>query len=447
MKVNFRGLVGIGAIIIFLSGCATAPTRVEKEERAKVSQAERVYREKVNLPELSEESSLPEFIRYALLNNPKVEAAFYRWKEAVETIAVSRYLPNPQLSFEAEISSGGLEMLEPGLMFMLPASGKIPLQAEAFSLEAKKYRHLFEDEILKAAFRLQEVVYQYWVLNEKIKSTQRVLKLIEDLEELSLANLTVGKVSLSDVLLLQIEKEEMSNRIADLKDSQKVLREQFRASLGIKPGEPVPQPPSDLVFTPEEFPEEQMWEIAQRRYPRLELMRTRIAESEVFVKMAYKEYSPDFALGLMKSFFSEMSLIKPLLSLSLPWRKKVASQIAASKAGLEGAKAELSVEELDLLVILAEASFRWRQADREFKLYKYNLLPKAEAILDLQRSSYIVGTTGLNEVLTAERMWLEFSLNYLSASGMREIALNEILICCLAKLPEEVFFEQHEEAR
>lgn len=433
------------SLVIFLAGCAISPTQIEKKERERLIQAETAYQKRSELPGLGEHPSLSECLRYALLNNPEVESAFYQWKEVVERAAVSRNLPNPLLSFDAEISSGGLEMLEPGLMFMLPASGKIPLEAEAFSLEAKKSRHLFEDEVLKVGFRLKEVVYQYWVLSEKIKFTQRVLKIIEDLEELTLANLKVGEVSQSDVLLLQIEKEEMATRIADLKDSQKILREQFRAGLGIKPGKPVPQPPSDLVFTSEEFSEERMWEIAQKRYPKLEAMRTQVMESEVFVKMAYKEYSPDFAIGLMKSFFSDMAIAKPLLSLFLPWRKKVASQIAASKAGLEGAKAELSVEELDLLVMLTEASFRWRQANREFKLYKDNLLPKAEAILDLRRSSYIVGTTDLNEILAAERMWLEFSFNYLSASGMREIALNEILIGFLANLPEDVFFEQPKE--
>jgi len=47
---------------------------------------------------------------------------------------------------------------------------------------------------------------------------------------------------------------------------------------------------------------------------------------------------------LMQSLFSEMALTRPLLSISIPWRGKVASQIAASQNVVKITEAAFSAE-------------------------------------------------------------------------------------------------------
>jgi outer membrane protein TolC len=51
------------------------------------------------LPELTVDSPLANFIRFAVLNNPKVEAAYEDWNASVAAIAPARALPDPQLTF------------------------------------------------------------------------------------------------------------------------------------------------------------------------------------------------------------------------------------------------------------------------------------------------------------------------------------------------------------
>ncbi|MCM8786411.1 MAG: TolC family protein [Candidatus Omnitrophica bacterium] len=421
-------------ILIFLSGCVVKPTKVEKEEKERVEQVSR-YLEEPKLPILNENSKLEDFIKYALLNNPKVKASFYEWKSAVEIISASRYLPNPNLTLESEISSR-VESVMPGLMGMFPASGKIVLQSEAFSLEARKKRYLFEKEVLETAFKIKEISYQFWVLREKIKLVEKIIKILDELESLNLAKLKVGSVSQADILNIQIEKEQMKNILIDLEDSKRVLLAQFGSILGLSFGSKIPEPPEKLPFTEQGFSEEEIWEIVRQKNPRLAIMETEIKESEVFVKLSYKEYSPDFGIGLMKSFFSEMSMVKPMLTLSIPWRKKVSAMFSSAISNVKMAQAQYSAEELDLAVMLADALFRWRQANREFILYKDNLLPKVKAILELNKASYTNGFSNLVDFLVTERMFLDYSFNYLSAQAFREIALNEVSIIIAGILPE-----------
>ncbi|MCM8809499.1 MAG: TolC family protein [Candidatus Omnitrophica bacterium] len=437
-KIKMRKFFVLPLIFSLFSGCLISPTKVEKEEQEKLTRVENIYRpeeKKPILPVLKEDSELKDFIQYALLNNPEVEASFYDWKSAVEKISATRYLPYPILSLENEIVSNSVS-LSSGLMLMLPAKDKITLASEAMSLEARKKRKIFEEKILKVAFNVKNLSYQYWVLKEKIKLTENILKILNEIEELILARLKVGKASQSDVLAIQIEEEKIRNMLLDLDDYKKVLLAKFGAILGIPPKDKIPEPPEKLPFTEQDFSEEKIWELVKLQNPKLSFMKDEIEESEVFVKLAYKEYLPDFSIGLMKSFFSEMAMVKPMLTLSVPWRKKISSMVVSAKSKVKMTKAQYTTEELDLAVMLADGLFRWRQANREFKLYKENLLPKVKWILELNKVGYITGLSNLVDFFVSERMFLDYSFNYLSAQAFREIALNEVSIIIAGILPE-----------
>ena len=56
-----------------------------------------------SLPELTADSSLSNYLAFALLNSPAVEAAYYDWAASVENITVARSLPDPQITFQADI--------------------------------------------------------------------------------------------------------------------------------------------------------------------------------------------------------------------------------------------------------------------------------------------------------------------------------------------------------
>ncbi|MCM8825180.1 MAG: TolC family protein, partial [Candidatus Omnitrophica bacterium] len=258
-------------IIVLFSGCVSVSTRVGKEEREKLSKVQEIYRPmegKPELPDLKEDSELKDFIRYALLNNPEVEASFYQWKAEIEKVAVSRSLPYPVISLESEIISTGASF-EPGLALMVPAPGKLSLTSEVMSIEARKKRKLFEEKILKVALNVKNLAYQYWILKEKIKLAENILKTLNQLEDLALAQLKLGRVSQSDVLAIQIEREKNKNILLDLHDYKNVILAQFGAALGISIGDKIPQPPEKLPFTEEGFSEEDIWEMVKLKNPKL----------------------------------------------------------------------------------------------------------------------------------------------------------------------------------
>jgi hypothetical protein len=180
-----------GAAMLLLAGCSGVPTRTENAARQDLSHVKSRYRPqdaKPPLPTLTQDSGLPDLIQYALLNNPRVESTFYDWAAAVEEITTARSLPDPMLTFSAEISRGiptlsaGL-MTDPGMNW--PGPGKLPLRADAAYAEAMKKRSLFEGELLDTALAVKRAYFQIGVLEEQIRWTREILVLVDDVEAIA----------------------------------------------------------------------------------------------------------------------------------------------------------------------------------------------------------------------------------------------------------------------
>src|SRR5216684_5006678 len=118
---NFKLICGwsvVGVFGLLLSGCKGIPTKAEKDARRQaetVAAGYRPYGAKPVLPVLTADSSLSNFLAYAMLNRPEVEAAYYDWAASVERITQARSFPDPQLTLQMDIQSVVTSIM-PGLM-------------------------------------------------------------------------------------------------------------------------------------------------------------------------------------------------------------------------------------------------------------------------------------------------------------------------------------------
>src|SRR5207247_1780904 len=94
-------------LVILLAGCVGVPTAGEKRARLDRQAVERTYRpggQRPTLPKLGTNSPLSEFLLFAVLNQPQVEAAYFDWAASVERITRERSLPDPRLTFQSDIA-------------------------------------------------------------------------------------------------------------------------------------------------------------------------------------------------------------------------------------------------------------------------------------------------------------------------------------------------------
>ncbi len=423
--------------VVLLAGCKGISTRSERQARGHLKAVTQVYRpgdRKATLPTLDTNAALGDFLRYAMLNQPQIEARYYDWLGSVERITIERSLPDPRFTFESDITKI-VETVMPGLMMDFPGPGKLKARGAVASAESEVKYYLFETGVLQTAFAFKKAYYQLHFLTEKIHVNQQTLELLADIEKIALKQNEVGKVTLQDVLRAQIEQDRMRTEIANLEDSRHPLLAQLKAALGLKAGESDPPLPARFETTPLDLTPDRLLATAFARNPRLKAMEAEVRLAEASIRLATKAKVPDFSAGIEADVRSYPVMVRPSLGVTLPiWRDKIAAEIAAAQAGQRAAESRLSAEQIALAVELAEKSFMFREASRNLALVQEALLPKARQSLEVARASYLAGKTEFFNLIDAWRTLLDFQLTQVEAQTQRELALAALSLV-MAGLP------------
>ena len=430
--------VGCVAIQMLLAGCVGVPTAGEKRSRQDQESVGRVYRpsgERPALPKLGTNAPLHDFLLFAMLNQPQVEAAYYDWAASVQRITVERSLPDPRLTFSADIADMVMSLM-PGLMMDFPGPGKLKWAANMATAESEGKYFAFGWSVLQTAFALKKAYYELHFLDAKVGVNQETLRLTGEIEKLARAQNEVGKVTLQDVLRAQIEQERLTTEIENLEDSRNPLLAQFKAALGLKAEDTPPPVPQRLESTPLDLTSDKLFATALARNPRLKAMEAEVRRADASLRLAFKARVPDFSLGVEADVKASPVFVTPQIGITLPiWRDKIAAQIAGAQAGKRAAEARLSAEQIALAVEFAEKTFMFRESSRTLELLTQRLLPKARQSLEVAQSGYVSGKVDFLNLLDAERTLLEFRLSEVEARVQRELALAELSLLILGTPP------------
>jgi outer membrane protein TolC len=202
----------------------------------------------------------------------------------------------------------------------------------------------------------------------------------------------------------------------------------LRSLLGLAEGTPLPR--AEPLPAPRSV--EPIDALAQKlasRSPTLRATQEELLRSGEALRLARREYYPDFAL--MGSYMNKERLLPEWelgLRVSVPlywWRRQRAAVVEAgfSERAAEHAhrNAQLSLEaRLGDLHAMAEAS------SRLLRLYGDTLIPEARLTLDSSQASYGVGQVDFLTTLTAFTALLEYQLRYAEEGGNLVRALAEI---------------------
>jgi cobalt-zinc-cadmium efflux system outer membrane protein len=331
----------LAAGMLALAGCRGVPTSGEKQARRDLGAVAGQYRPGTQRPalhELTPDLSLSNYLAFALLNSPAVEAAFYDWSASVENITVTRSQPDPQLTFQAYVQDV-ITSLMPGFAWNFPGPGKLKARAGVATAESQGKYFAFESAVLQAAFNLKRAYYQLDLLDEQLRLKRETLSLLENQERAVRAQDTAGAASLPDVLRVQGERDHVRAELANLEDSRRSRLENFKAALGLTPEQPNPPTPAHFEMSSENPDADELLRVAFERNPQLKAMAAEVRAAEAGIAVAYKERVPDFSVALMADIKASPVLYWPQASMSLPiWRDKIAAQIAEAQAAVQTAR-------------------------------------------------------------------------------------------------------------
>ena len=291
--------VVLAAACGFSAACVGIKTSGERDSREKVQKVLSKYRPAEaapSLPVLRSGGSPETFVRYAIYKHPQVEAAYYEWLASVEKITRERSLPDPRLTFEADISKMIMAVM-PGLMMDFPGPGKLRAAANAATAESGMKYFQFETAVLQVAYGFKKAWYELRLVDERIRVNQEMVTLLQDLEKLAQSRTEVGKGTLQDLLRTQMEKERLQTELTNLRDSRGWFVTQFKAALGLGAGDPTPPLPRSLQSSPLSTSGDQILATAMARNPRLKAMEADVRRAEASITQAQRTRIPDFALA------------------------------------------------------------------------------------------------------------------------------------------------------
>jgi cobalt-zinc-cadmium efflux system outer membrane protein len=428
--------VGIGPLL--LAGCKGIPTKDERAARQQLQTVARDYRpedRRPALPVLTTDSSLGDYLKFAMLNQPSVEAAYYDWSASIERITTARSRPDPQFTFQMDIENI-VSSVMPGFMVNFPGAGKLRAAAAIASAESQAKYFTFETAVLETTYQVKRAYYQLHFLEDRIRVNRATLELLSELEKLARAQNEVGKVTLQDVLRAQIEQNRLKTDVANLEDSRNALHAEFKSALGL--GQNEADPPLPIRFEPAslDLSSEKLLASAMENSPRLKAMEAEVHAAQAAIVLANKGRNPDFGIGLMADARMSPVLYRPVATVSLPiWRDKIAAQIAEGQSAKKAAEARLSSEQIAIAVDFAERSVAYREATRNLQALQNELLPKQRESLEVARSGYLAGQIDFFNLTDAEQTLLRFALAEVDAREQRELALTELSLLTLGIRP------------
>lgn len=421
-------ILSICALLIF-SGCSGVKQTSEIKARqsfASVSAAYRPEGRKPPLPILTEKSPLSDFLLYGILNSPDVESAYYEWAGSVEQITVERSLPEPRLTFQADIMDF-VKSLMPGVMFEFPGPGKLKARADVASAVSWSRYYQFESAVFKTAFEIKRAYYRLYFLEDKIRVNQKILNLLNDLEAIARRRNELGLASLEDVLRIQIEQERLKTEIANLQDSRNPLLAMFKGALGLKPEEPNPPIPQIFQTTSMEIKEEMLLTNAFARNPIIKAIEAQIDKANAAIQLARKAKVPDYSAGIELDVLSSPIMARPQFGVTLPiWRDKIAAQIAAAELEKKSTSARLNQAQIYLAVDIAEKLFTYREMTRTILLLTEQLIPRARQAVEISIANYSGGKGEFSSLIENWKLLYALEIELVEAKTRRELALAEL---------------------
>lgn len=460
-----------GLLVLLAAGCASRGQEtallevIERDAETRASRAHPTTRlaHSAERPiELTESSGLSDYLVYALLNNPGVEAAFNRFKAAVERIPQVRALPDPKFTYRYFIreveTRVGPQQQAVGLAQTFPWFGKLELRADVAAENAHAARQRYEAEKLKVIYALKDAYHEYYYLGRAIAVVKENRDLVEYLEKVARVRYKTASLKHSEVIRAQVELGKLEDRLRSLRD----LRVPVVATLNAVMNRPTH---AELPF-PTEIAAEQMaasdedvlrW--VGRANPALLELDHHAAAARRAIQLASKDYFPDVTLGFDYTQvgsprhsdaqgFRSPAVLRSIsrfaggmgdaidayaigrgfqpgnspgdagkdvwmlhLSMNLPiWHEKYAAGVREARARHLAALSDRAGRQNALVMRAQQVLYEYRNAEWRIDLYRDTLVPKAKQSLRATEAAFRTGSARFLDLIDAERSLLDFEL-------------------------------------
>ncbi|MBI5847413.1 MAG: TolC family protein [Nitrospirae bacterium] len=367
---------------------------------------------------------LHDLIQEALNNSPEIRASEARAQAALHRVAQAGSLPDPMFMFGYQ--NEGWERYtfakEPDAQWMFSASqmfpfpGKRSLKEEMARQDAQGVSILHESVRLKTIARIRELYFDLFLAYKTIDLIRERTVLFSRIEDAALARYSSGMGMQQEVLMAQTEKY----MLLEKEEMQKQKVQSLEAMLNATVGRDVPVPlgrPAEQKFSLGARSLDELLHKAYEHSPEIRIKQRMAAAAEARVKMAQKEYYPDFTVAA--SYFTrgggqfmDMWSLTTTINIPLYYRTKQRQAVLEAEAMLAEAQRELEAARLMTASSIRDTYSMYAASERLIDLYKNGLMPKTYQDFESALAGYSTGKTEAITVINRLKALIDFETQY-----------------------------------
>ena len=423
-KLSARVILPFVLFVLLSVGCATQEPTAAGEAAPVREGSPSVVAPALTTEPLPEAPRLADYLAYAAKNNPGLEAAFNRWKAALERVPQVRSLPDPRFTYKYFIEKVETRVGPQRHSFTLaqtfPWFGKLDLRGEAAGQAALAAKERYEAVKLALFYRVKEACYEYAYLARAIEIVRENRDLAKYFESVARMRYKVAAAKHPDVIRAQVELAKLDDRLAALEELRSPVAARVNAALNRSIDAPVPWPenmPRERIAPSDK----QLLAWLETDNPELGALQHEIERERRGIELAAKNYYPDVTVGMMYIGTDKARMhgvsdsgkdpVAATVSVNLPiWHKKYDASRREALARYKSA-VKTKMDRGNRLKSEAKmALYRFQDAERKIDLYRDTLLPKARQSMKVTEAAFRVGKATFLELVDSQRVMLEFQL-------------------------------------
>jgi outer membrane protein TolC len=368
-------------------------------------------------PVVANELELGSYVHEVLSRNQSLQAMIAAWQAAAQKYPQAVALDDPM--FLAMTAPASLSSNDVTPAYLLGASQKIPwcgkrsLRGQVAQAEASAASMDVADARLQLTQAAQLAFYDYYLVHRQLELTGANVRRLEEFRDTARKQYEAGLAVQQDVLQAEVELAEAERRRIELKRAQRTATARINTLVHQSPDCPVPPPPGQLSADGVPAPPELLRQIAVQRRPDLAAMGAKIQADSASLRLAYKEFYPDFEImGRYDRFWQPTSTQGDLqgqvgVNMNVPVyleKRRAAAREAMYKLRQQRAEYEQRIDDVHQEVEAAYAQVVEMQAIVE--LYSERTLPAAGRNVTSAKNDYVAGKGDFLRLITAQRQAL-----------------------------------------
>ncbi len=361
---------------------------------------------------------LADVYQEVLAHNPRIGAARSVADAADAMVRSASLPPDPQLQFglmnyglPSFRPMAPLGMMQLQVMQMVPLPGKLSLAGAAARANRDAAREQSDGVAWGARRDAAAAFYDLYQTDQQLAVARRTLALLGDIQQTAQAMYRVGRASQADVLRAQVELARMTEDTLRLTARRTAGAARLDAVLDRDAGDSADSPvlPAFPAVAPAR---DSLIQLAERDRPSVRAQSDAVTAAERQRDLAARNRWPDLAVGVsvgQRTAGGAMRMGSLMVGAAIPvFAGSRQNRAVQSASAIQAARAaDLRAARADTRADVIEAYADLTRARRLTALYRFTVLPQAEAAATSALASYRVGgvdfMTVLDDRMTVDR--------------------------------------------